>query len=119
MAKKRRGRPPGSGTVTRAAQSFGTLLGNVAAKVDSWVAQRDEIAKELNGVISRAQGMLTALGGESPFPRRGRPAGMVSANPGRKRRKMSAQARKAISEAQKARWARQKAASGRNAKRAK
>ena len=118
MAKKRRGRPPGSGTATRAAQSFGTLLGNVAAKVDSWVAQRDEIAKELNGVIGRAQGMLAALGGESPFPRRGRPAVIVSENRGRKRRKMSAKARKAISEAQKARWAKQKAESGRKAKKA-
>ena len=89
------------------------MLGNVAARVDSWVAQRDDIARELKRVIERAQGMLAALGGESRFPRRsGRGAGAVMVTPqrGRKRRKMSAAARKAISDAQKRRWAKQRAA---------
>jgi hypothetical protein len=87
------------------------MLGTVAAKVDSWVAQRDDIARELKGVIERAQGMLSALGSESPFPRRrGRRAGGETATRGRKRRRLSAEARKAISDAQKKRWARQRAA---------
>jgi hypothetical protein len=60
---------------------------------------------------------LTSPGGESTMPsprpkRRGRPAASVAAKvaaPGKRRRKMSAAARKKISEAQKKRWAAQKA----------
>src|SRR6202040_3751557 len=60
---------------------------------------------------------LTAPGGESEMPspfrkRSGRPAAELAATvhaPGKRRRKMSVAARKKISEAQKKRWAAQKA----------
>lgn len=49
-------------TTTRAAVLVGTALGNVAGRVDNWLAQRDDIAKELNAIIGRAQGMLASIG---------------------------------------------------------
>ena len=55
----------------------------------------------LKGQIERLQSRLTALAGIAPAA----PAG----KPGRKRRKMSAAARRKISLAQKARWAKAKA----------
>ena len=120
--KKRRGRPPGSKNVNRGIpESIGTALGNVAARLDGWMAQRQEIAHELGNVISRAQGMLSQLGTmEVPFPRRrGRPPAtppLTSGGTPRKRRKMSAAARKKISDAQKARWAAIRAGKAKRAK---
>jgi hypothetical protein len=72
-----------------------------------------ELAKEAAGIFAmfpelRAPGrgfMAAARGG-----RTGQPA--AEGAPRRRRRKMSAEARKRISDAQKARWARQKAAGG-------
>ena len=125
MAKKKRGRPgrPKGSTnrLTGTAETIGTALGNVAAKLDGWMAQRQEIANELNAVIARASGMLSSL--EIPFPRRkrGRPAATaqltasvvegqgVASGRKRKRRKMSKEAREKIAAAQRARWAKQKA----------
>ena len=49
------------GTVTRAAVAIGTALGNAAAKFDSWLEQRDAVARELTAVIGKAQGMLTSM----------------------------------------------------------
>lgn len=98
--------------MTGVAVSIGTALGHVAARLDGWLSQRDLIAKELSNVIDRARGMLSQLGTlEVPLPgRRGRPAASTAAVPeaGRKRRKMSAKARKAIGDAQRARWAKLK-----------
>ena len=121
---KRRGRPPGSKNRSAGVpESIGAALGSVAAKLDNWMAQRQVIANELNSVINRAKGMLSTL--EVPLPRgkRARPFSAVlpaevseSAAPKRKRRKMSAAARKKISDAQKARWAKQKASDGGTAK---
>jgi hypothetical protein len=118
LMAKRRGRPPGLGNNTRGVpETIGAAIGSVAAKLDTWMAQRQEIANDLNAVISRAKSMLSSL--EVPLPRRkpGRPPALAApvtrrgSVPGtRKRRKMSAAARKRISDAQKARWAKQKAA---------
>jgi hypothetical protein len=122
MAKKKRrrpGRPKGSkNRLTGTAETIGTALGNVAAKLDGWMAQRKEIANELNAVITRARGMLSSL--EVPFPGRkpGRRAATelttgegqgVGKGRTRKRRKMSKEAREKIAAAQRARWAKQKA----------
>jgi hypothetical protein len=113
---KRRGRPPGSGkraAATKTAENIGSALGTVMAKVDAWMAQRAEIARELRQAADRI------MAGENPFGQRITTPSMLAKEVvkpegqgglARKRRKMSAAARKAISEAQKARWAAQKKA---------
>ena len=78
------------------------------------------VAKQLEG-IRQAISSLEFGGAASPAvpqARRGRPPGSTNrkqagaaAGDGRRRRKMSAAARRAISEAQKKRWAKQKAGS--------
>ncbi len=118
MAKKRRGRPPGSGKQAAGLpETVGSALGAVMAKVDAWVRQRDEIARELRSVADKM------MSGESPFPWRkggqpsGRPAGargrVISSTPKKKgkRSTMSAAQRKEVSERMKKYWAaRRKAA---------
>jgi hypothetical protein len=118
MAKRRARR-------ARSGLSVDTLM----SELSSLDARRREIMTSIQNAVS------SVLGGvPSPFsakPKRGRPAGSTSVRPddggkrrGRppgsknvvaaaaptKRRKMSAKARKAISDAQKKRWAKQKAA---------
>jgi hypothetical protein len=106
------------------AEDLGRLLGVAAAKADRWLGQRQTIVKHLTDVRDTASQLLANLGHQAQAAvagkRRGRPAGsknpvvnkirgsLVALTP-RKRRKMSAKARKAISNAQKARWAKQKA----------
>lgn len=128
MAKKRRGRPPGSGRVTKAAESFGKTLGTVAAKVDGWLAQREEIAGALNSVIVRAESLLAQVRGdvsdEMPQVKRGRGRPRLAVvqpieSAPRKRRKMSAATKRKIAAATKARWAKQKAGKGGKAKKGK
>src|SRR5688572_29791598 len=85
--------------------------------VDTLIAELrtlDARRKVVTGQIQQAISSL--MGGENPFPwaptaRRGRPAGSKNKTKGARkgRRKMSAAARKAISDAQKKRWAKQKA----------
>jgi hypothetical protein len=70
---------------------------------------------ELEQQLGRVRSAISSLAGSGTGARRGRPAGSKNKKGiiivgGRRRRKMSAKARKAISEAQKARWAKQKAA---------
>ena len=52
--------------MTRAAVSIGTALGRAAAKFDTWLDQRDAIARELTSVIGKAQGMLTSISKPAP-----------------------------------------------------
>jgi hypothetical protein len=107
---KRRGRPPGSGkvTATGTAENIGSALGTVMAKVDAWMAQRAEIARELRQAADKI------MAGENPFGQRATTPSMLAkevvkregpAGLARPRRTMSAAARKRISDAQKARWA--------------
>jgi hypothetical protein len=95
------------------AEELGKLLGTAQAKAEGWLGQRKQIAKTLEGIRDTASKLLGDLGHEAAvgFRRgRGRPAGSKNTEPaGRKRRKMSAKARAAISAAQKKRWAKQKA----------
>lgn len=101
------------------AEELGTLLGNARAKAEGWLGQRTQIADTLESIRDTASKLLSELGHQAQrVARRGRPAGTRSvtkrgpsrAEPGgRKRRKMSAKARAAISAAQKARWAKVKA----------
>ena len=75
-----------------------------------------ELAEEAAGIFAmfpelRAPGRGFMAGGQGGRP--GQAAGAPGAAvPRRRRRKMSAEARKRISDAQKARWARQRAAGG-------
>jgi hypothetical protein len=104
------------------AEDLGRILGSARAKAEDWLGQRQSIAKHLTDIRDTAAKLLTDLGHEAQrVARRGRPVGSGRgpgrprrgrghAGSGRKRRTMSAEARKAISEAQKRRWAAQKAA---------
>lgn len=102
------------------AEDLGKLLGTATAKAEGWLNQRQQIAKTLSGIRDTASNLLEELVGTGRAvargARRGRPAGSRQRGPGRpkgavrKRRRLSAAARKAISDAQKRRWAKQKAA---------
>jgi hypothetical protein len=106
------------------AEDLGRLLGTASRKAEGWLIERQAIVKHLTEVRDTASGLLTQLGREAAFvDRLGRRAvkgvarGIQRRGPGRpkrsgrkKKRTMSAAARKAISEAQKKRWAVQKAA---------
>ena len=96
-------------------------LKDIKARVASHAADRRTLADSLRSIVAEARGMLSELGEAAERVvtgrRRGRPAGrkaMVPPVPAavsapRNKRKMSAAARKAISMAQKKRWAAQKA----------
>ena len=97
------------------AADLGKMLGTARAKAEGWLGQRKAIVKNLTDLRDEASKLLRELGHEASNvvarARRGRPAGSqnVKTAAPRKRRKMSAKARAAISAAQKARWAKQKA----------
>jgi hypothetical protein len=97
------------------ASDLGKLLGTAQTKAEGWLSQRAHIVKQLTAVRDTASKLLRDLGHEAAhIARRGRPAG--KRGPGRPqreakpRRKLSARARKAISDAQKKRWAAHRAA---------
>jgi hypothetical protein len=108
------------------AEDLGKMLGSARAKAEGWLGQRQAIVKNLTELRDTASQLLSELGQKAQHAvRRGRRAGRAAAaevgpikrGPGRpvgsgrnKKRTMSAAARAAISRAQKARWARQKAA---------
>ena len=105
------------------ADDLGRLLGSATAKADRWLSQRQTIVKHLTDVRDTATKLLANLGHQAQTAvvgkRRGRPPGALSvvnkirgslvAPAPIKRRKLSAKARRAISDAQKARWAKLKA----------
>ena len=108
------------------AEDLGKMLGSARAKAEGWLGQRQAIVKNLTELRDTASQLLSELGEKAQRAvRRGRKAGQAAAaqvgaikrGPGRpagsgrkKKRTMSPAARAAISLAQKARWARQKAA---------
>lgn len=106
MAKRRRGGARSAGKIERFGEDLGRLLGSAQAKAKHWLGQRQEIVKHLSDIRDTASRLLADLG---PGARGGRRVSVKAAdNPGtirRKRRKLSAAARKAISDAQKRRWA--------------
>jgi len=107
------------------AEDLGKMLGRARAKAEGWLGQRQAIVKSLTELRDTASKLLADLGHEAErVVRRGRKAGRaavaevgaVKRGPGRpkgsgrkKKRTMSAEARAAMSRAQKARWAKQKA----------
>jgi hypothetical protein len=99
------------------AGDLGRLLGTAQAKAHGWIEQRHTIAKQLQQIRDAAAALLTELGAAaaSSRRRRGRPSAASAVGAGvaavaRGRRKLSAKARKAISDAQKRRWAAVRAA---------
>jgi hypothetical protein len=109
------------------AEDLGRLLGEAQNKAEGWLGQRKAIAEHLVGVRDTATRLLAQLGIDNPSAaqkRRGRPVGSGAAKrgPGRpaaaasetkttpKRRTISAAGRARIAAAQRARWAKLKAA---------
>jgi hypothetical protein len=86
------------------AEDLGRLLGTAQAKAQGWLGQRQTIAKQLQQIRTTATSLLAELGGERAG-RRGRAAIVAVGAAPRRRRKLSAAARKSISDAQKKRWA--------------
>jgi len=94
------------------AADLGHVLGIAQNKAESWLEQRGRIAEQLTTVRDTANKLLAQLTGATTRAAgvgRGRPRGSKN-KAGKKKRTMSAAARKAISDAQKKRWAAQKAA---------
>ena len=90
------------------------------AKVDAWMAQREEIARDLRAAadsIMGSEGPMPWLRGKVEAASQARSEVVSAAK--RARRTMSVAARKAIGDAQRARWAAQKAAAAAPAKAAK
>ena len=102
------------------------ILGTVKERVDSYNAERHQLAASLREIVAQANQLLSQLGEPVAMPtgrKRGRPAGSgrgpgrppgtakaARKGPGRpRRRRMSAEARAKIAAAQQARWARQRA----------
>jgi hypothetical protein len=75
-------------------------LGTAQAKAENWLSQRQDIAKHLTDIRDTASGVLESLAGESPFP-----WSKLRRRAKARTRKLSAQARAAISAAQKKRRA--------------
>ena len=98
-----------SETITAFAEDLGELLGSAQAKAEGWLGQRTQIATSLEGIRDTATKLLSDLGHQAQRITR-RDRSKASSNPLRKRRKMSAAARTRISAAQKARWAKLRAA---------
>ena len=119
MAKRRRQSAPIESAVIGFAEDLGKLLGTAQKKAQDWMGQRQAIANQLAEIRDTAAQYLQELAGSGAAVaatvrrgrRRGRPPGSKNQTAARKgRRKMSAAARKAISDAQKKRWAAQKKA---------
>jgi hypothetical protein len=88
------------------AEDLGRLLGTAQSKAEGWLGQRQLIAKQLTQIRDTAAGLLSQL-----TSARSRALGRAErVKPLKRRRKLSAAARKAISDAQKRRWAAVKAA---------
>jgi hypothetical protein len=111
------------------ATDLGKMLGHARSKAEGWLGQRQSIVNDLTALRDEATKLLSQLGHDAAVAGRrgrkavnkavasiqrrpGRPAGSTNAIifvGGKKKRTMSAEARKAISMAQKKRWAKVKA----------
>lgn len=109
------------GALADFAEDLGRLLGTAERKAATWLDQRKTVAEQLAAIRDKASELLSQLGGgggtssasaAAPRPR-GRRAGTKRAAGGpRKRRRMSAEARERIAEAQRQRWAKVRKAKG-------
>ena len=94
------------------AEDLGKILSHARNKAEGWLGQRKSIVSHLTQLRDEAGKLLGDLGHQvESAAKRGRRAGEARMPaPPRKRRKMSAAARKAIGDAQRKRWAKLKAA---------
>jgi hypothetical protein len=92
-----------------AAETVGSSLGSLMARVDSWVRQRDQLVSDL-----RAMADNIASGGKATVGSALQAAGLQETPKAeaKKRRSMSPEARARIAQAQRDRWAKQKAEQG-------
>jgi hypothetical protein len=97
-------------TIQTWADDLGRILGTARAKANSWLNQRQEIAKHLMGIRDTATHLLAQLGNDTrrAANRVAVAALSTSVTPVRKRRRMSKAARAKIAAAQRARWAKVK-----------
>jgi hypothetical protein len=97
------------------AEDLGNMLGSARQKAEGWLGERQKIVKSLTDLRDTANKLLTDLGHRAEAAMRrgrkpGRSAGVAKlGRPVKQKRTMSAEARKRISDAQKKRWALQKA----------
>ena len=116
MAKRGRRRVSEVSTTTSKMEGFaedlGRLLGTARVKAEGWLGQRQNVAKQLEQIRDTATDLLGQLTGGRVGGRKrpGRPRKQAmgpraTASGASPRRKLSAKARKAISDAQKKRWA--------------
>jgi hypothetical protein len=97
-------RSGGSVKANQTAEQLGRLLGQVAARVDSWKKQRNELRTDLAKIVSTANRLIEDLGGA------GRQAGRQAAGAvNRAGRNVSAIARARMAAAARRRWARYRA----------
>jgi hypothetical protein len=114
MAKRGRLSTPASSQIETFAEDLGRLLGTARAKAESWLGQRHDVAKQLEQIRDTATGLLNQLTGVPERRRRGRartpqPVVPMGTLPEKQpKRTLSAKARRAISLAQKRRWAKVK-----------
>jgi ElaB/YqjD/DUF883 family membrane-anchored ribosome-binding protein len=100
-------RSSGSARANRTAQQLGRLLGQVAARVDSWKQQRDALRSDLASIVDTANRLMDDLGGAAATGRKaGRQAGKAV---GKARRDVSAVARARMAAAARRRWQRYRA----------
>src|SRR5262245_60938602 len=85
------------------AEDLGRLLGTAQARAARWIGERQQIAKQLHQIRDTSSQLLAELA--TVAGRGGRRAVIGAAAVVRRRRNLSAKARKAISDAQKRRWA--------------
>jgi methyl-accepting chemotaxis protein len=111
MAK--RGRRKGSASLNSTAEQIGRALGQVAARLETWKQQREEIRREVQHLMSTAQRMLADLGQTAQTVRSTLGEAVEVRRRGRRKGyKMSAATRRKLREA----WARRKAAAAAKAK---
>ena len=87
---------------------LGQLLADARSKAEGWLDQRESISKQLLGIRDAAMELLRQLGHETTGG--GRKSSRRADGSPRRKRKLSAAGRAAIVAAQKARWARVRAA---------
>ena len=89
------------------AEDLGRLLGSAQSKAEGWLGQRQLIAKQLVQIRDTASELLSQMTGGGAGRR---PAAARAGDQAVRKRKLSPAARKAISDAQKRRWAAVRAA---------
>ena len=98
---------PAQARMLNFAEDLGRILGTTQAKASAWLNQRQHIAKQLAQVRDTAERLLSELtgsrGSKGSAPRQRARKATTTQRP--RRRRMSAEARRKISEAAKKRWA--------------